>query len=165
MTWREAYLQQEKSDFAFFQKLNMSNAAKCHQLHFLQMSSEKLAKAYLCSPQENEPYRATHHVLVSFLRTLKLRRDISRLLGYDTKNPHFINYINNLLSVAEKVQNLAPVGSDFSKVNAEYPWRSARNGLTVPCQFDYDEFYIDDKLNFQRFLDLIAKLLEIAPQV
>ena len=50
MTEHEAYLRQARSDFGVFQLLleqDRDMVPACHPLHYLQMSTEKLAKAKL----------------------------------------------------------------------------------------------------------------------
>ena len=47
MTWREGYLQQAESEFSLYRGLNRGNRPICHQLHYLQMATGKLAKSYL----------------------------------------------------------------------------------------------------------------------
>ena len=70
MTWRDAYLQQAWSDFKVYLALNANNYALCHQLHYLQMTTEKLAKGFQC-PTEGKPYPKTHFAFVKFLQQIK----------------------------------------------------------------------------------------------
>ena len=51
MDWRTAYLEQAKSDYAMLLKLNRDEAPLCHRLHYLQMTTEKMAKGFLTRPR------------------------------------------------------------------------------------------------------------------
>lgn len=44
MTWREAFLNQARSDAEIRRLLNRERTEYSHQLHYLQMVTEKLAK-------------------------------------------------------------------------------------------------------------------------
>ena len=81
MTWKNAFLRQARSDFRTFRDLQKGNAPLCHQAHYVQMATEKLAKAYLCPP-DGEPPRPTHDALVKFLRVCIERPEIRRRLGF-----------------------------------------------------------------------------------
>ena len=83
MTWREAFLRQAESDYRIFRDLNHSQASVpvCHQLHYLQMATEKLAKALTC-PDAGYPPKATHVAFARFLRIMKGRPELRRELGY-----------------------------------------------------------------------------------
>lgn len=48
--WRTAYFRQAGSDYDTFLLLETSGAAFCQQLHYLQMTTEKLAKGFVTSP-------------------------------------------------------------------------------------------------------------------
>ncbi len=50
MDWRTANLTQARSDFEMLQTLSRQQAPPCHQLHYLQMSTEKLAKGFSTPP-------------------------------------------------------------------------------------------------------------------
>ena len=45
-TFQGLWWQQAKSDHQVFQRLRSEGVAQCHSLHYLQMVTEKLAKAY-----------------------------------------------------------------------------------------------------------------------
>ena len=44
---QELWLRQARSDHALFLQLRRTGADECHLLHYLQMATEKLSKAYL----------------------------------------------------------------------------------------------------------------------
>ena len=65
--WRQA-----QSDHRLFVQLRRNGAHKCHLLHYLQMSTEKLSKAYLWRSGHAPP--RSHTGFVRFLRALLNRR-------------------------------------------------------------------------------------------
>ncbi len=122
--WADAYYKQASSDWALFKELQgRDDVPTCHAYHYLQMATEKLAKAYrfrdtttdletlltshvgfprflntfLLSPQMREEYAGRHQQLES------IRRDCHRL--------------------ARAVEQLAPAVDRGAKPqNTEYPW-------------------------------------------
>ena len=46
---QELWWRQARSDHALFVRLRRIGAEECHLLHYLQMATEKLSKAYLCA--------------------------------------------------------------------------------------------------------------------
>jgi len=57
MTWHEAYMEQARSDYAVRQLLNRARVEYAHQLHYLQMFTEKFAKGFLTAPASPIPRR------------------------------------------------------------------------------------------------------------
>jgi hypothetical protein len=137
MTWREAFFRQAENDFALFHEFNRSKPMKpaCQQVHYLQMATEKLAKAIKCRwlPKKAQP--PTHHV--GFVETLRLitnrDRELRRRLKYGVDCNRFSEYITSLLPLAQAIEDLAPEGKR-QKPNPEYPWNMGGN---VICPLDY----------------------------
>ncbi len=57
MDWRSALMVQARSDFEMLNFLRFHNAPFCHQLHFLQMATEKLGKAFATAPGGGQPIK------------------------------------------------------------------------------------------------------------
>jgi len=161
MTWRDGYLRQAESDYGIYSELNKRRAPLCHRLHYLQMASEKLAKSFLCYGS-HKPYKKTHYALVRFLKSTKRRPAISRLLGYRNNHLAYCAYIDSLLDVTERVENLAPVGGNHDKLNPEYPWKDAFGKIQVPADYPFIEFAVTDLAKMQT---LMASLLRIAKAI
>jgi len=66
MTWRDAFLAQARSDAEIRRLLNRQRTAYSHQLHYLQMLTEKLAKG-LMAPVDGAPPAPTHSAFVRCL--------------------------------------------------------------------------------------------------
>lgn len=65
--WRSSYLTQAKADYAIFRLLEKENSPLCHRLHYLQMTTEKLAKGLL-TPVGGVRYAKTHDAFLTFVR-------------------------------------------------------------------------------------------------
>jgi hypothetical protein len=161
MTWRDAFLRQARSDFAVWQKLGTPGVEYSHRLHYLQMVAEKSAKGLLCDPTSAAPPAPTHSAFVRLLQVLKTRPEIRRQLGY-TDAAVFKRYLDSLLDLAAKIEDLAPSAAGFARPNPEYPWRDVNSGeIAVPFEFRFPEF--DPKgPRMQKIDALIRALLRVA---
>lgn len=162
MTWKDGFLRQAESDYEVYRALGQSKAALCHRLHYLQMASEKLAKSFLCHGTQR-PSKKTHYVLVRFLKLTKLQSRVARLLNYDSNNHlSYCAYIDSLLAVASRVEDLAPAGGSFDKMNPEYPWEAAPGIVQAPVEYAFSEFSPTDLAKLQT---LISNLFRIADKL
>lgn len=83
MSWRTAYFVQAQSDYRVFREFRRrADIEICHKLHYLQMATEKLAKAFLSPHTGGAPPRV-HTALARFLRMTMGRPEIRRPLGYE----------------------------------------------------------------------------------
>ncbi|MBM3300983.1 MAG: hypothetical protein FJY85_13635 [Deltaproteobacteria bacterium] len=158
MNWREAYFAQAWSDFQVFQQLNVGRHPLCHKLHYLQMATEKLAKGFLCDPKSPPP-KKSHFEFVRFLKVSKGRPDLRSKLGYERNYRAYASYVDSLLPLAEKIEDLAPVGSDFRKVNPEYPWIDDRGGVRCPALYDFAEFGITELAKIQPLISSLFRVI------
>ena len=141
MTWRDAYLQQAWSDFQVYKHLNANGYALCHQLHYLQMATEKLAKGFQC-PIGGVPYPPTHFAFVKFLQNIKQRPVLyCNRLQFKSKN-QFSSRIQSLLPMADLIEKLVPTGGNYYKMNPEYPWTDTANNIYCPASYSFPEFRI-----------------------
>jgi hypothetical protein len=159
MTWQQAFMTQARDDYKMFVHLNKLPSAQCQQLHYLQMATEKLAKAFLCAPN-NTPPKTTHVALTKFLKLLKSQPDIRRELGYDKSHAAFIAYIDGLIPFADLIENLAPEGKTLDKPNPEYPWKEHTGEVIAPVDFKY-QYILERQLEMGKFNKLISNLIRI----
>jgi hypothetical protein len=114
---------QAQSDQALFVQLRRVGAQECHLLHYLQMATEKLSKAYLWRSGKVPP--KSHTGFVRFLKALLDRRQpdltlIANALGF--KRPDDLDkWVSNVQNLAYALQNIAPTEARNGP-NAEYPW-------------------------------------------
>ena len=158
MTWQDGYLRQAESDYSIYSDLNKRRAPLCHRLHYLQMASEKLAKSFLCHGR-HKPYKKTHYALVRFLNSTKGHPSIPRLLGYSKNRLAYCAYIDSILDVAKRIENLAPAGGIYDKFNPEYPWKDIFGKIQVPSDYPFIEFAVTD---FAKIQTLMTSLFRIA---
>lgn len=158
MNWREAFLHQARSDAAIRVLLNRDGCEYSHQLHYLQMMTEKLAKGLMA--KGNDPPPKTHAGLVGCLRHVQLNRHLRRQLGYkDAKS--FGAFIKSLLPLALQIQRLAPTYAGFSEPNPEYPWQPKGDDQVVsPASFLFPVF--DPKQTHMiKLVTLVQNLLRV----
>ena len=160
MSWKDAFLAQARSDDAVRRLLAADPAiAPCHALHYLQMSTEKLAKA-VDAMQSDRPPEATHLGLVRLLQQLKRARFRNRL-GYGRDTQSFRRLVDSLLPLARRIEQLAPAVAGANQPNAEYPWLDAATGRVVaPADFAFDGFGVADS-QLAKLDELLAALLRL----
>ena len=125
--WQELWWQQAKSDHAAFVLVRGKGIAQCHSLHYLQMVTEKIAKAYFW--RSGHPPPRSHAGFVQFLRFLGHirqgdRRRIADLFSFN-RFADFQNWIRTVLPIAYDLERLAPDLANDGP-NPEYPWPHAR---------------------------------------
>jgi len=158
MNWRAAYFAQAMDDYGVFREFKKrSDVRMCQKLHYLQMATEKLAKAFLSPPAGQRP-PPVHSALVRFLRMSKGRPDIRRQLGYEKNYLSYCSYIDSLLGLAERIERLAPVG-DKERLNPEYPWEEAGGNVVCPARYDFPEFERQELAEFQHLTDALFRIL------
>ena len=123
---QELWWKQAKSDHEAFVLLRGQGIAQCHSLHYLQMVTEKLAKAYFW--RSGTPPPRSHAGLVQFLRFLGHTRqtdhDRTANLFSFNKFTDFQNWIRSVLPIAYDLEHLAPALANDGP-NPEYPWPHA----------------------------------------
>lgn len=137
-TYQERWWQQACSDFSALLVLRQNGCAPCHQLHYLQMVTEKLGKAYFW--RSGVPPRKGHAYFVTFLRSLMTasgpyRRQVARAFHF-RRFESFRKWVRAALPLAYSLQQLAPdLAGDGP--NPEYPWpTSAPEHVPATYRFD-----------------------------
>lgn len=159
MNWREAFLAQARSDAAIRVLLNREGCEYSHQLHYLQMMTEKLAKG-LMAPRNNAPPVKTHAAFVRCLQHIKGRPDLRRRLGYRERSV-FRSFIDSLLPLASEIERLAPNFSGTTQPNPEYPWQpKVDDEVVCPASFSFPVFN-PKQTHMIRLVRLVENLLRI----
>jgi hypothetical protein len=160
MTWRSAFLQQARSDNAIRRLLNREKAAYSHQLHYLQMTAEKLAKGVMTPENSMDGPRVSHAALVRALQILRIRPDIRRQLQFASAAA-FGSYIDSILPIAHRIERLAPNLAGKTRPNPEYPWKPRSNAeVFAPCDYAFADFR-PSNVSIVRLVQLIESLLTI----
>ncbi len=155
------YFDQAKSDYDMF--LFLEGMAVCHRLHYLQMCTEKLGKAYFYA-RKPLPGRV-HTGFVKFLRDLSTKKGIWKVLGFG-RQEDFESYIKSKQDLARQVENLAPTKTCAGDgPNPEYPWPPPpKDPIQAPVHY---RFAIWDELENtgkgQNLQDLIKRIFQIFP--
>jgi len=154
-TWKTAFLKQARSDMAVFDV--MGRYPLCQQLHYLQMATEKLAKAYWSSMNGTRRPPATHKKFVVFLQACCEIPRIRR--AYGMSQPQFRAMVRSLLPTAHEVENLAPTG-DMDKPNPEYPWEE--NGKVItPVDYPFSTLRLSVP-TMGKLVDLVRVCMKVA---
>lgn len=157
MNWRQAFLEQARSDNAVRKLLNDQGKEYSHQLHYLQMTAEKLAKGYESDP---DPPRKTHKALVRTLQTIRKWPPIRKQLGCRCEADVHA-FIKSVLPLAERLERLAPALAGPNGPNPEYPWKDGFSGeIRVPASFEFEDFN-PRKPQMARLVKLLDILLRI----
>jgi hypothetical protein len=120
---QELWWKQAKSDYDLFIRLRRMGVEQCHLLHYLQMTTEKLSKAYFWRTKKTPP--KIHTGFVRFLKALLVRnpREIShiaKLFGF-TRPDDMDRWVSRIHTLAYQLQNTAPAEAGDGP-NPEYPW-------------------------------------------
>jgi len=140
LNWRSALAAQALSDYRVYRHLSSQRGVeKCHVLHYLHMSSEKLAKAFII-PHGGQAPKPSHRQLAKFLRLAPSVPALVRSMGFEKNKAGFNAMLRNLQPIAERVEVLAPTAA-MDIPNSEFPWVDAENGVVVvPARYRYPEF-------------------------
>lgn len=153
------YFDQAKSDYEVFQFLVKRPA--CHRLHYLQMCTEKLGKAYFYGT--SIPPKRSHKSFVKFLRNLPAKPNVWKALGFGRRHD-LVLFIQKNHDLIRQVEDLAPQLADEGP-NPEYPWPPPpKLPVQAPIHYDFSVWKHLQRsgrgLIFQNFL---SRLLEIFP--
>jgi len=116
--------QQAKSDYDIFLLLKREVGIECHQLHFLQMATEKLRKAYFWRTGAAPP--KSHTGFHKFMRNLgsvsdtRRQEKILKTLSFP-RLEDFQKWLKGTLSIVYSLQNCTPDLPQNGQ-NPEYPW-------------------------------------------
>ena len=155
-TWREAFFQQAIDENKIRLLLCKERVAYSHQLHYLQMVSEKVAKGFLSQFDEHNPPRSSHIAFVALLQILRrLAADYAGVLGYRMTPKRFAEHIKGLLPLAHSIQSLAP--SIGTGPNPEYPWETDDGNVIAPVAHDFSHL----EPNSRRMKDLIELIHQL----
>lgn len=136
--YQELWWKQARSDHAVLVLLRRQGAAPCHQLHYLQMVTEKLGRAYFW--RSSTPPPTSHAGFVQFMRFLGSvrgpdRQQIADLFAFG-RFEDFQNWIRAVLPLVYALERLAPALAQDGP-NPEYPWPRLAPEY-APAAFEFD---------------------------
>lgn len=133
MPWRTAYARQAKSDLdARDVLLRAEQLPACHQLHYLQMACEKLAKAHLIAGGTDPADLQSSHAYVAKRLPIIARQLLAREARRHPRDTWILAAIRKL---ARQIELLAPAVDDDgrSPANCEYPWPLPDGNIIAPA--------------------------------
>lgn len=144
------------SDYNALRVLQGSTLEYCHELRYLQMCTEKLAKFYLSRQAGDQRQPNVHPRLTVFLRATRYDQKMHRRLRYSRNQ--YLACLRDILPFAVALEELYPVGSN-DRPNTEYPWERG-DDVFCPCEYDYPELNPDDG-RVRQFRFLLDKCFEM----
>lgn len=131
---------------------------KCQELHYLQMATEKLAKAYYKSPMRN-----THDAFRRFMNDLPSNPKALVPLEF-LDLAALTSWQGSVISIVDAIEDLAPAIADKKGLpNPEYPWpKSAPSFAPVDYNFDtevYSKLDIQAKSGHPPFLRVVNRMI------
>ena len=132
----------------------------CHELHYLQMCTEKLSKAYY----QTTPIRDGHAAFRRFLTDLPANPKVLASLGFAT-TADLTRWQGSVTSIVGAIEDLAPSIADRNKLpNPEYPWpKDAPTVAPVDHSFT-DELYthleVQDMSGEPPFLTILGRMVD-----
>lgn len=138
--WALAYHRQAVSDWRMYQRLALDPGVEaCHALHYLQMATEKLAKAYHFRDRGTSTERLlTEHVgFQRFVAAWLYRRGLRARAGHRPRMGQAT--VDQLLLLARQVERLAPAVDRLrTPSNSEYPWDDG-SAVVTPADYGFPE--------------------------
>jgi len=155
--WSEVFLTQARSDWDVSEHLKETSLPTCHMLHYLQMATEKLAKAYLLAgPTDIKSVRSTHRAVTRFLQLLSRNEGLREEMGM--KPRQLRTYVQQILPLAHKIESLAPSLAGNGP-NPEYPWKAPAGAFHAPATHEFEiDTDLDNSLGFN-LIKLMRTLL------
>jgi hypothetical protein len=133
--WASAYLEQARSDWDARKLITENACAACHELHYLQMTTEKLGKAVLLRSGVNlDNVNTTHKTFVRFLRVAARNPSLRQAFQFNVRQLQ--TYVKEVLPVADQIERLAPALAHDGP-NAEYPWETPSGEVKVPASYAF----------------------------
>jgi hypothetical protein len=133
-----AFARQASADYDTYEVLAArADLARCQSLHYLQMTSEKLVKAYLFRTQAALQWVQTSHAYIAKNLPIVLRAAYQRRHERPA-NPWLFQEIHKL---AREVELLAPAvdAAGSRPDNCEYPWEDLTGSVQVPADYDFPD--------------------------
>lgn len=138
-SYQNLWWEQTRSDHAILLKLRQYGGDPCHHLHYLQMVTEKLGKAYFW--RSGTPPPKSHASFVRFLQAVTNRPTpdrtrIAQLLGFSHASG-FKEWIRTITLLAYELEHLPLALAGDQSPNPEYPWPRLAP-VYAPATYDFE---------------------------
>jgi hypothetical protein len=152
---------QSRSDWQVYDRLAADpSIPPCHQLHYLQMACEKIAKAYRCRDRsvKLEELLKRHVGFSKFLGSFLASPSVKE--AYRGRAAQLREVAGFARALAREIEKLAPsVDRGASPENAEYPWESGEE-VIAPCQYGYPRLSLLTSPGGRTLLKLVARAIQ-----
>jgi hypothetical protein len=156
---QEAFFKQARSDWQLYTMLRKSAPrTACHELHYLQLATEKFGKAYLWGSR-NPPGRK-HRAFTRAMQKVSESPDCWQRLGL-TEKSHLQSWIDSVLPLVEQIERLAP-NLAHPGPNPEYPW-PPELPTTAPVEYDFPVWQDLGRGQGRKLIHLIQTLFDTFP--
>ena len=151
--WARAFARQALSDLDARELL--TDAAKCHRVHYLQMAAEKVCKASVILENGRAAIGNSHAVIERYLPAIA--RAYLRQRSKSSRNLQ----VRRIRQLAREIELLSPaLGRNEGRLdNCEYPWQDFRLGIQTPCLHSFPN--LDDR---DKACVIVLKLLRTAAE-
>lgn len=155
----DAFIDQARSDWAVYRLLAAhDDVVVCHELHYLQMVCEKLAKAYRLRDTKAavDELVSKHTGFAKFVGPFFLAALKEEFRGKDAQ---LAGLIARARTLAREIEKLAPaIDRTAAPENAEYPWE--RDGkIVAPCRYVFSSLELLRQPGGRAFLNLVERAL------
>lgn len=156
----QGFYEQASSDWAIYELLSSARRVeRCHPLHYLQMATEKIAKAYrIRDVAADVDELARHHSGFAPFVNQFMNSDVVRneYRGRDAARESKRQQLHRL---AEQVERLAPAIDNLATPeNAEYPWQRG-DTILVPCRYQYPALNFLTEPSGLALLNLVSRAI------
>ncbi|MFM2219372.1 MAG: hypothetical protein RL240_3690 [Planctomycetota bacterium] len=161
--YQRLWWEQAACDYEAYDRMRRQGFAKCHKLQFLQMSTEKIAKAYFWRNGKAPP--KTHAGFVQFLRflaTIPNERDrIAGLFAF-RRFTDFQTWIYSVQPIAYALERITPDLANNGP-NPEYPWPHSAPQF-APAKYDFEVWSQLENSNGRHLMRFIKVAIEKFPE-
>jgi len=159
--WAAGFAAQSRSDWQVYGRLAADDQIPaCHELHYLQMACEKIAKAYRCrdTTANLEDLLKRHVGFAKFMGSFLASPSIKE--AYRGRDAQLRQVAKLARALAREIEKLAPaVDRADSPENAEYPWEAGEEVIT-PCQYSYPRLSLLVSPGGRTLLKLLARAIQ-----
>jgi hypothetical protein len=160
--WANAYLEQARSDWDTREVVSENGCAACHELHYLQMATEKLGKAALLkSGNPLDSVVGSHKAFVRFLRVAAKNPSLRQRFRYSARQLQ--EHMKAIEPIADQIERLAPALSREGP-NAEYPWETPRKEVVAPVSHAFpivDELRDPKGRQLLKFISIMIREFDV----
>lgn len=155
-----AFIAQARSDWEMHRWIeSRADVATCHKLHYLQMTCEKVAKAYRLRDTKS-PVREliSRHTGFSKFITIFCRQALAE--KYQGKSAQLTRVSKDSQTLAREIEKLAPaIDRTVAPENVEYPWER-HDQVIAPCHYGFPSLDLLQQAGGRTFLKLVKQALD-----